>query len=271
MPVHDFATVRVYDMGDSLEIFFPKGDLATKDAVKSYRGRWDGQRFCWRIDAARSGKPLSEIIEGIRQAILAKAPDGWAASVEKMAAVCNVTRQFGVRFAEGGVRLELPRGHKHNWTLKEDSLATQDKDSWLIPASLFVDPKMQALVKDIVRDDQAALSKALDYLEGFQVCGDMDLAEGEMQSIGIEVGKIIAADTSFVRKVDAGMEAEPLTLYPLRVLAIEAKEQFHFARLAFVTGEEAYYYLRKVLDPRKDLPPCLDMRHATGKWVRRRT
>lgn len=270
MPVHDFATVRVYDMGDTLEIYFPKGDEATKGAVKAHRGHWDGSRYCWRIDSDRTNKPFPEVIEAIRQAILASAPDGWRSSVEQMAAICSVTRDFAVRFAEGGVRLDLPRGHKHHWTLKEGGLAIKDKDSWLIPSGMFTDATLQKVIKEVVKDDQVALSKALDYLEGFQLVGELDLAEGEVEQVGIATGRIIPVDPSFVRKADTSIAAEPLTIYPMKVLAFSKGEQFHPARLAFVTGEEAYYFSRKALDPRQEMPPSLDMRHVAGKWVRRR-
>lgn len=272
MSLHDFATVRLYDMGDYLEVFFTRGDLTTRDIVKGHRGRWDRNRRCWRVDGKWAGAPLPDIVEKIRQGILDAAPKGWRDIVPKMGSMCSVTRKYGIRFGEGGVRLELPRGHKHDWTLKEGGKAEKDDDSWLIPATVLDDPVIKKVVQEVVADDRKALGDALDYLEGFVIYGDLDLAEGEIASIGLQPGEIVSAEPSFVRKVDQGIPAEPIAIYPLRVVSIEKGEQGVRARLAFVTGSEAYTFLRRKLDPRRlgDPDPVLDTRHVTGRWARRR-
>lgn len=272
MALHDFATVRLYDSGETLDVFFSRNDTVTRDVVKAHKGRWDRGRRCWRIEQRWAGATIEQVVDRIREAILDAAPKGWRESIPKLSTMCSVTRGYVIRFGEGGVRLEMPRGHKHEWTLRESGKAEEDDRSWLLQSTVLGDPTIKAVVQDVVQDDKRALAAALDYLSGFVIYGDLNLAEGEIEQLGLVPEAIIPVEPSFVRKVDQGIPAEPLSIYPMRVISIEKGEEIIQARLAFVTGDKAYAFLRQRLAPAQAAmsTPHLDMRHVAGRWSRRR-
>lgn len=272
MSLHDLGTVRLYEMAGTLELFFPRGDTITRGVVKSLKGRWDPNRKAWKIDPSRVRSDVPGVIETIRSEILKAAPPNWQAALPKICEIVSTTKRFGINIGPGGVRIELPRGHKHEYTLKSDVPgAERDGHMWLLPADICNGPVAKGVIQDVINDDRAALSGSLDYLEGYVISGEMALGPGEDEDLGLVPEAVVFADPSFVRAADAGIPQEPLKLYPLRVLSTEQGETGPKVRLAFLTGVDAYRYLRHRLRPSAPQAPVLDLRHVKGKWSRRRS
>lgn len=269
--MHDLGTVRIFEVGGVLEVYFGRGDTHTRDLVKSLKGRFDGSRKSWRIDPKYARRSTEEIVEHMTEELLAQAPGPWRNALPTLRSLAPTTRRFAISFGAGGVRLEFPSGHKHEYTLKKTSVRVEpDGRSWLVPAASCADPAIKAVIKDAIADDQTALARHLDYLENFVISGDLSLVEGERESLGLTPGGIAFADPSFVRKVDPGIPPEPLHEYPLRVLSLEPSGDVVKARLGFVVGTDAWNALRARLNPTRPRAPALDMRHVSGKWSRRR-
>lgn len=269
---HDLGTVRIFELSGVLDVHCPKGDTNTREAVKRLKARWNPDRRCWRIDPAFARMDSAKIVETLGTAVLGATPAGWQSALPKLSQITSTTRKFALYIGAGGVRLELPRGHKHEYTLKNKiPEAELDGQSWLIPAGICDRTDVKGVLADCVGDDRKALGDCLDYLEGYTISGRLTLVSGELEQLGLSDGALVFSDPSFIRKVDDDIPAEPLKLYPLRVSSIAPGEDGGVeAKLRFVTGPDAYALLRERLIPGKTAAPVLDVRHVEGRWTRRR-
>lgn len=273
MSQYDLGTTRMYESEGYLEVFCRRGDEAMRVAVKSYRPRWDPVRKSWKInlDPRWNKFTVGEIVEALKEAALSAAPEGWRGALPKLQQITSVTRWYKLRIGEGGVRIGLPRGHRFEYTFKKIDGVEKDGETWTFPASICNSPRVTEVIKDVVKDDRDFLFKLVDYLDGFVMSGDLNLAEGDVEALGLKVGALVAADPSFVRRIYPDIANEPVSYYVFRLLSLEPNGDFFAAKLAFVTGDDCYKHLRRRLAPGlPELSLPLDMRHAEGKWVRRR-
>lgn len=270
--LHDLGTVRIFEIGGQLEVFFAKGDSLSMAVTKQLQGRWDPNRRAWRIDPRWARSDIRSIIAHFRTQHLEASPEKWRSRVSVLSQIVSTTKKFGIYIGEAGTRLELPRGHKHEWTLKSNVKgAILDGQMWLLPSGICPDIEARQVINDVIKDDRTALTTCLDYMGGFTLTGELNLAEGEELQIGLEIGNTVFADPSFVRKADAGIPAEPMKLYPMRVVDVgPSPSGGSTGKFAFITGDEAYQALRQRLNPHEAKGMVLDVRHVTGKWVRKR-
>ncbi len=277
MPVlatHDYGTVRLFEDGDIVEAYFPKADLVTRGVVKSMRGYFDGNRKAWRVNPRNARRATGDIVVAIREALERAAPEPWMKALPVLAKIAATTRRFDIKLGEGGMRVELPPGHKHEWTLKNKvEGASKDGPTWLVPAQNCADKTVKGIINDVILDDRKVLADAVDYLGGFAFQGDLDLEDGEEGLIGLIPGTVVFADRSFLLKADPDLTAEPLHEYALlvRSFARDAAGERATARLAVLSGPDGWTALRtRFATSRSIRSRSLDVRHVKGKWVRKR-
>jgi hypothetical protein len=276
IPNHDFGTVRLFEVGDIVEAYFPKDDTVTRGVVKGMRGFFDANRRAWRVTPKNARMETGEIITAFRTALEKAAPEKWMLALPKLLSIAVTTKRYTLKLGEGGMRVELPPGHQHEYTLKHDiSGAFKDGPVWLVPASICANKTVKGVIIDVVEDDRRALSDALDYLEGFVFSGQLDIVHDEIGDIGLIPRSVVFADPSFIRKADANIGPEPLHEYPLEVLAFgRAQDQPdgpYQGRFRVLTGDEAHFALRtRFAKPVSVRTKPLDNCHVAGKWSRRR-
>ena len=177
-----------------------------------------------------------------------------------------------LKLGEGGMRVELPQGHLHEYTLKEEvSGAYRDGAAWLLPAAICANKTVKGVILDVVEDDRKLLADAIDYLDGFVFSGDLDLVPEEVGEIGLVPGATVFADPSFIRKADPNIGPEPLHEYPLRVLGYQYGDEGCSARLEVLAGEDGWKALgARYGRAQSTRTKPLDVTHVAGKWTRRR-
>lgn len=275
MPIlanHDFGTVRLFVVGDIVEAYFPKDDAASRGVVRGMRGFFDGRRRAWRVDPRNARMSTEAIVEGFRKALVKSAPEKWIQALPRLSTIAATTRNFTLKMGEGGMRVQLPPGHQHEYTLAHDVAgAFKDGQVWLLPAQICANKVVKKIILDVVEDDRLALAAAIDYLDGFVFTGELDVVPDEIGQIGLAAGGIVFADPSFVRLADQNIGVEPLHEYPMRVAGLEPSREGWSARLAVLAGEAGWRALgTRYAKPREGRSKALDGTHLSGRWVRRR-
>jgi len=273
---HDFGTVRVYDSGEELVVSFGKSDTTTREILRGLKSYFDGGRRAWRVVPRYSRTTKEGAVEAIRNGLTKAAPEGWTEHADRFSKLKTTTRQFGLAIGIGGVRFDLPRGYKHEWTLNDlvkEKIADKEGVCWTVSAAHCNDPRVNRILQDIVVDDQKALDKAIGYLDGFAMKGPLTLAEEEVAGFGLSVpaGTIIYAEPSFVRAADPSIPVEPIDIYPLRLLSFAASDEGWMAKLSFVVGSDAFKAIRRRnFGDDSGMPKALSARQCAGRWTRRR-
>lgn len=276
-PTYDFGTVRLFEANGIIEAYFPKEDAATRQVVKDMKGFFDGKRRAWRVTPRIAKRETGEIVIAIREALERAAPEAWLKALPTLAKLAATTKRFSLKVGEGGVRVELPPGYKHEWTLKSKVRgASKDGPTWLVPAAFCSAPEVKAMLTDVVLDDKQALSDSIDYLQGFVFSGDLDLADDEAGALGLVPGGMCFADPSFVLATDANLGKEPVLEYPLlcrEYAEVGGQDGSSRRSLKFsvITGKEGWTALRtRFSSSMSTRSATLDVRHVKGRWVRRR-
>lgn len=269
--MHDLGTVRIFEIDGMIDVHFPRADNVTKGVVKELKGRWDPNRKCWRLDPAYSRTEVPAMIDRISKAVLEATPEGWRKALPILQQISATTKQFEISIGAGGVRLELPRNHRLEYALKDD-IEGVDRDgrSWLVPASVCDRPATKLVLRDATLEDKKALGEMLDYLESYQMSGELSLTTGEIEEIGLRPGAAVFADPSFVRTADKTIMRDLVRLYPLRVQSVGKPGETVAVTVRFIVGDEAYMLLRSRLSHSAKQTGILDSRHIAGRWVRRR-
>ncbi len=246
----DLGTVRIYDAGEGLDVFFPRFDTKTRETMRSLKAFFDPTRKSWRVMPRYTRTTKEAVISKIGASLAADAPEAWPEKAVEFSRIKATTRRFLLSIAVGGMRIELPRGHRHEWTL--DAMAkekTIEKDgvSWLIPARQCQSQKVMTIIRDIVEDDRKALEQAFGYLDGFVMKGPLNLADEEISEFGLDQGdgSVIFAEPSFIKKADNSIPSEPVDAYPMRVFDFKRSETECSVKLVFICGVDAWKLVRR--------------------------
>lgn len=268
MLAYDYGTVRLFDTGGALEAHFHKDDLVARNAVKRFRGRFDGNRRCWRVDYA-SPEHREEIASSVKDDILASVVPVWRKALPRLELVQCVTKRFLLVVGAGGVRIRIPSGNKHEYTLR-DRIPAADKvgpNEWTIPASACADPVVKQVITDVVTGDKAFYGKCVDYLEGFALSGRLKDVEPDSSRL-IAEGTIVYGLPEFVHAVDDKLQREPVKHYAFVVREREDDDDGMRVDLAFLTHERGYAAAEAIRRVAK--PVVLDSNMVAGRWRRRR-
>jgi hypothetical protein len=271
---HDHGTVRIYETADGFEVFSPRFDLATREVLRSLKAYFDGARRSWRVVPRYTRSKPEDVLIRLQKGLEDAAPEGWLAKVAAMSKMRTTTRRFSLSIGLGGIRVEVPPGHKHEWTLKnldKQKMAERDGVSYLVPAAYCTNAAVVDVLKTIAEDDRSALATAVDYLEEFTLRGELSLAPEEVEMFGLNqaANSIVFAEPSFVRAADGSIPSEPIDAYPLRLLMFKPAEGGGEAKFAFITGIDAWKIIRQ--RNAGDMPgKALASRQCKGHWARRR-
>lgn len=273
MSVHDFGTVVLRENCGALEVDLPKGDERTKQVIRSFKATWMPNAFRWSVDPTRTRTTIAAVVEAVRKSLVEGAPEAWNKALPTLRTATVTTNRFSLVVAEGGVRFRLAPGHRHEYLMRDlkDKLAFEDRQTWKVPAAHCLDKRIRQVLADILKDDREALSKMVDYMQGYALVGTLDLLADEGARVGLSPGSTVFANKSFVRKADASVPKEDVPEYPMLVREATPGGEGTAARLAFVTGEAAWTALRRRHGvPESERAPAMDARHVSGKWVRKR-
>lgn len=272
LPTYDYGTVRLFEANGIIEAHFPKNDATTRQVVKGMKGFFDGNRRAWRVTPRIARLETGDIVVAIRQALERTAPEPWMQALPMLTKLAATTRRFHIKLGEGGMRVELPPGHKHEYTLKASVPdAIKDGPTWLVPAASCADKVVKSIINDVILDDRKLLGECIDYLEGFVFTGDLDLSDGEEGALGLIPGATAFADPSFLRAADPTLTAEPLHEYPFKVVSFARDDERARTTLAVMTGNAGWAALRERFAGSASVRTALlDSRHVKGKWSRRR-
>lgn len=273
---HDLGTVRIYDAGEGLDVFSPRFDVKTRETLRSLKAFFDPTRKSWRVMPRYTRTTKDAVIEKISASLAADAPEAWPEKAAEFRKIRATTRRFLLSIAVGGMRIELPRGHRHEWTLNtmaKEKAIEKDGVSWLVPARECQSNRMMTIIRDIVEDDKKALEQAVGYLDGFVMKGPLVLSDDEISDFGLDLGDgaIIFAEPSFVRAADQSIPNEPIDGYPMRMSEFKRTEDACTIRLAFVCGVDAWKLVRRRQAgmPDASFKP-LGARQCGPGWSRRR-
>jgi hypothetical protein len=268
MLAYDYGTVRLFDTGTSLEAHFPKDDLVARNAVKKFRGRYDGNRRCWRIDY--SGPADKErVAAGVKEDILATVAPAWKKALSRLEQIQCVTKRFVLVIGAGGVRIRIPSGHKHEYTLR-DRVPLADKvgnNEWTIPASACGDASVKEIITDVITGDRQFYGKCVDYLEGFALSGRLKDMDPAMAAL-IAENTIVYGLPEFVHAVDDKLTREPVKHYAFLVREREDEEDGMRVDLLFLTHDRGYAAAEGIRQVGR--PVVLDSNMVAGRWRRRR-
>jgi hypothetical protein len=275
MASRDFGTVRIHDVDGVMEVSIPFVDKTTRAALKEFRPEFDKGRRTWKVVLAKTGATSEQVVAAVEDVMMRHAPEEWLKAVAKLAVVSTTTQRYNFVAGLGGVRLRVAPGHKHEYSLRDLKSDGVDREGyggdWIIPAVFCLDKKILGILKDILTDDRAALASMIDYMEGFTLTGTLGLIDDERREIGVEAGGMVYAVPAFVRKADPTLKKENLIEHPFKVVSVAPAEDGLSVVLAFATGAAAWNGLRlRYGKPAAERSRPLDMRHAVGKWVRRR-
>ncbi len=277
MAHHDFGTVLIHEASGSLDVDFLRNDAPMRDLMRQFKARFDPNTSKWRIEPERTRATAASVVDAVRSALVKVAPAAWNKALPTLREGAVVTtRRFMLVIAEGGVRVRLAPGHRHEYLLRElkDTKAFQTfqaRQEWRIPSTHCINKEIREVLADMLKDDREALSKMIDYMAGYMLVGGLDMLEGEADSLGLKERGTVFANPSFVRKADASVGKENLVEYPFTVNALTQGAEGIEARLAFLTGEAGWTALRgRYAQPEERRGPALDTKHLSGTWVRKR-
>jgi hypothetical protein len=273
MATLDFATVEAYVDDDRLELYVPFDQKALGNFVKDkFKARFktDGNKKRWVIEYALAKARSEAIVAAIEEELYRLAIPDWRQIVTMFVNYACASKRYEVKFAAGGIRIELPGGHPLHYHLGKLTGLKAERDIWKIPAHL-VDPKAIAeMLKRISREDRDVFKEAVEPYEGRTLTGDLLIPFSQADDYGIGPNGIIFANFAFVKKVDPQVVEMQILAWPFRVLDTKPVEGAIRATLAYMEADPGARAVGKLMAMRReDRPRLLDEVHADGKWKTR--
>jgi hypothetical protein len=269
MPVHDFATVQIYEGVDQIEVvahFDP--DLTA--LFKELKGRWNGSRRCWEMQPRFSKKTPAEIIELIRDKLVEIAPGGWAQATVQLKALACLIKGYEIYAGLGGLRISLPPGHPAEYQMKEVQGAQKAGKKWVIPAKLCSNAVIKQVLARMVKEDWDKYTYWMEPTKGRCLVGDLTVDETMQEAIGLEEGKVVFAALGFLRAADAKLADMPIKEFAFKVGKLERLDEDTVrVRLDYPDLKDGYQLLKTRVYEAK-VRPLLQGDHATGEWLQKR-
>lgn len=269
MPVHDYATVQVFEADDLVQVFFAY-DPSLTEFMREIKGRWNGQRRCWEVRPQYARRPSGEIAAAISERLFETAPPGWRGAVPQLRALACVTRGYEIHAGPGGLRFGLPPGHPSEYRFKEVPDARQDGRKWVVPARSCGNPVIKEVIRRMVREDWEKYQDWMEPTRGRCLVGDVCLDSARADAVGLSPGGVVFAALAFIKKADPKLADMPVREAALRVGKAERTgDALVRVRLDYAELKPGYDALkaRLVDDARR---PGLEGDDATGDWLQKR-
>jgi hypothetical protein len=267
MADYDFGTLQVFVQGDLLDMHFPYGDNTSLAVVKDMRAHFDKPRKTWKLPL--KGRSPDEVCAEIGRKYREKVPPAWPNIVQALETVKCITTRFAVNIGMGGVRLRVPAGHRHAYTLETVPQAIKAKYHWFIPASGMGGHKTHAMIQDILNDDIALYVKSIEYLEGFCLRGKVALEPDDPLLMTITVGATAYGAPVLPSFVDKKLVIEPIFVLPMTIAAAVGDMDDIDMKLDFMAPKDAVT-AAKSYEARNRKQPIIDQHHLQGPWRRTR-
>lgn len=247
----DFGTLRVFDAPGGYEYHFPRHDETAKASVRSLGGaRWDPNRRCWKTPK----HDPDSVVGRLREAYIKASPPGWSDVLGAMLDDVATTTSFQTSAGLGGVRLDMPRGHRHRKTLGRMG-CFEDGPLLFAPPQVAATEPFRAIFQELVDDDRALLGRSVDDLAGFAI-------EGRLRE-GVVPTETTAIPRELVATAYTDMPRLPLRTFPMVVRAPDDPGGRY--RFTFLTGDAAWAQLRDIGTGRFE-GATLDVADAVGRW-----
>lgn len=266
MARYDFGTLQVFEKGEYLEMHCPFGDPISKGVVKDMRAFWDKVRKCYKIQMRN--RTADELTSQIRAKFLARVPAGWAEIAERLSGARCTTTRYVLVIGLGGVRIYLPPGHRHHYTLKAMN-ALESKLTYFIPADAMGGTKTHSMIQDIFNDDAALFAKSVEYLHGFSIKGKMKLEVDDPLMMELMVGATIVISPSIPSLMDSKLPTEPIHALPVTVAAAVGDMDEIDVKLDFLDAKAATA-AAMAYEAGGRVRPMMDRHHMRGQWRRTR-
>jgi hypothetical protein len=268
MPTHDFATVTVFEGPDHVDAAFLPG-LGPVGLLKSWKARFDGTRKTWHAPSSRSRLSPPDMVEAIREELIADGPEGWAQALSKISRFACATKGFELKVGPGGMRIAVPPGHPLEYALRDMADVKPDIGRWHVPAKACMRPEMRPVLERIVREDKEKFMEAARLVEGRRLSGPLRLAAGERGELGLDKGVVAWGNPSFMKAIDPYGVKMPSAETPARVTT--APDDAGLTALELLKAEESYLAVKARVNAGAGAPPrALDSSHVGGKWSARK-
>jgi hypothetical protein len=268
--IHDFGTVRCFSDAEGVDVYFGRGDEATRARVRELKGGFNPAQKRWRIVARFARKSSEEIVDSLREALEAAAPEWWTAALPKLAPHACVTRKYGLKIGIGGMRLDLPPGHPLDYTF-ENSVpgAVRDGRSWLVPPDAVRTTTVRKAIERVLSEDKKIFAAAASFIGPRRIAGNLALNETDAAALRLAEGALVAADRSFFAKADPEMPVDEMIDWCLLVERLARVGDVHAAVLRYADLKDAFLFLRtRRADPMP--PPALGGHHALAKFEKQK-
>jgi hypothetical protein len=267
MPVADFGTVRVFIGVDRVDVTFPRGFDGLLRALKDMKSRWNPERRCWSVTPLYAKMTPEDIVERIRNSLMADAPSGWDEAVKRFGSFACTTKKYDVKVGEGGVRITMPDGHPSHWAMKQVEGGKREGMTWLLPAASISASLLRGVLERIVREDKEYFISFVEHLEGRVIKGFIPATEEEADQLGLIQGGVAYADHSFLKIVDPQVLNSPIHAWPFKVGGRAGRDDGFDVGLGYPPPEWAYKAVRfRMGKPIEDRTALLDLVHAKEKW-----
>lgn len=255
----DFGTAQIYVTVDSVDVHVPYDpDVTAGLKAVTPRGRWVGERKCWRFPVGEGGS-ADEVVGRIREALLNAAPPRWRDALATLGSLAAVTSGYEFRAGPGGIRLRVPPGHPVEYALKKVDGVRQETGKWLVPARLCGGEAVREAVRRIMKDDAARFEDAVEPFTGRCLEGELAASAPPLAD-----GADAFVEMSFVKAVWPQMGDLPLREYVFRCAALG--DGGRRVRLSHLPLEDAYARLRDRAAGLGPRTPALSPADAADRW-----
>lgn len=266
----DYATVRIFASPESADIFFGRGDSATKAAVKGLGARFLADKRCWRVTFKFARKTAEDVASAVETALMEAAPQNWRDRVGSVQRELCLSRRYGLRVAIGGLRVTVPSDHPFAYYLRKLDGAEQDQQSFIVHARSAISRDMSKQIKRLLDDDLGVVERVFEPLEGRKLTGLFMGGRDELVRLGVVPGSVVYADSSFLSIVDETVLSPDVVVWPMMIADCAPSGDAHVVRAVYLSSEEAVNALkRRHLRSDEDRLPLLTKVNAVEKWSRR--
>lgn len=269
MPIHDFATVQVYETVDLLEVVFPY-DSDFVSFLKDLKGRWNGTRKCWQIKPTPPETPES-VVEKIRLKLIELGPPQWDQIVKELKQIACVTKGYEIYPGPGGIRITLPPGHPSHYALKDVVGLVRNGDKWSVPSKLTSNTSVKQVLKRVLKEDKTKYEDWLEPSIDRVLIGTILMTPEYEPAYGLdETGGYVFVSKTFMQRADPGLSDTPIRDFAFILAKRDRKNDNELkVRLEYPDLEAGYDQLRKRIYS-AITTKTIDAEMITGDWIQKR-
>ncbi|GJD87676.1 hypothetical protein BHAOGJBA_1181 [Methylobacterium hispanicum] len=270
MEPKDYATVRIFASPETADIFFGRGDAATKAAVKALGARFMPDKRCWRVTFRFARKSAEDVAAAVEAALYEAAPETWRERVGTVRRDLCLSRRYTLRAAIGGLRISVPSDHPFAYFLRRHDGVEQEQNAFVVHARHAQSAEMARHIKRLLADDVGLVLRVFEPLVGRRLTGAFVGGRDELVRLGVVPGSVVHADTSFMSIVDEAALAPDVAVWPLEVLDCAPAGDAHVVKVAYLEAEAAVRALkRRQMRDEEQRQPLLTKANAVDRWSRR--